>query len=83
MKRWESDLLDRPPEVKNSGLGRAATNHFKQVKSSMKSFFKGYKSGSIHIDVVGGISKIVFYLKHQECYHLVRFLQSSHVQHPL
>lgn len=66
LKRWESDLLARPPEVKNSGLGRAATGQFKQVKSSMKSFFKGSKSGSIHIDVVGGISKIVLYLKQQE-----------------
>ena len=31
LKRWESDLLARPPEVKNSGLGRAATGQFKQA----------------------------------------------------
>lgn len=66
LERWENELLARPAQVKNSGQGRAATRQFKDCKSSMKHFFKGCKSESVHIDVVGGVSKIVYYLQTQE-----------------
>lgn len=66
LERWENELLARPPEVKNSGQGRAATRQFKECKNSMKQFFKGCKAESIHIDVVGGVSKIVLFLQTRE-----------------
>lgn len=64
--RWEEELTSRSTETKNSGRGRAATQRFKESKGSMKAYFKDIRAGTMHIDVVGGISKIVFFLKTRE-----------------
>ena len=57
LERWETELLSRPAEVKNSAHGRAATRQFKECKTNLKQFFKGCKSDSVHVDVIGGVSK--------------------------
>eukprot|EP00944_MAST-04C_sp_MAST-4C-sp1_P007746 g7746.t1 len=66
LERWETELLSRPAEVKNSAHGRAATRQFKECKTNLKQFFKGCKSDSVHIDVIGGVSKIVMFLQERE-----------------